>query len=136
MSSNLATVVAALKTRLETITGVTVGYCDYSILSRGPLIGIVLWPESGDMHDIAMGGVWGYKDTIIGEAFIADVGDLNAWGLDVFELVDSVKDAIDADETLGDTVDSVNVEYSWGGEGEIGGTARKLVTFRFNVEVF
>jgi hypothetical protein len=136
MASNLATVVAALKTRLETISGTVVGYCDYSVLNQGKLISFVLWPDSGDMHDIGMGGVWGYTDAIVGEAFIRDTRVLSTWGLSVFTLVDSVKDAIDADETLGSTVDAVAAQYTWTAEAEINGTAYKVVTFRFNLEVF
>jgi hypothetical protein len=136
MSSSLAAQAAALQTTLDAITDASCTTGDYGIMISATKYALVLWPGSGDMHDIGMGGVWGYDDVIYADAFIHTEGDAEVSGLACFTLVDEVKDAIDGDETLGATCQAIKVEYDYQGQVEISEAAWHWIIFRFPIEQF
>ena len=136
MSSNLAAQAAVLKTTLGAITGATASTGDYGILISAVSYAFVIWPGTGDMHDIGMGGVWGYDDAMMADAFVRDTGTPESTGLACFTLVDAVKDAVDGNETLTNTCQIVRVEYDYQGQVEISGQPWHWLTFRFPTEQF
>lgn len=136
MASNLAAQATALKTALETISGATVSKGDYRFLLTAGAYAFVLWPGTGEMRDMAMGGEWQYENTISADAFIRNTGDPATWGALTFALADSVFDALDADETLSGTVQAVDADCEFRGEVEINGTPWMWMVFTFRTVQF
>lgn len=136
MASNLAAQATALVTLLGGITGATASKGDYRILLTATSYAFVLWLDTAEMGDIGMGGVWGYDHVITADAFIRNTGDPATWGALTFTLVDSVLDALDGNETLDGTVQSVTAAAEFRGEVEISGTAWMWMVFRFPTQQF